>query len=96
MKIARVLGNTTLNRMHPMLHAATLRCVEVVHRMEDLDDVERGNDLIIAWDLCGCGEGDLVALAEGPEAAAPLQPDVRPIDASIVAILDHIDIQTLN
>ncbi|TWT73063.1 EutN/CcmL family microcompartment protein [Allorhodopirellula solitaria] len=96
MKIARVLGNTTLSRMHPDLHAATLRCVEVVERIEDLDVPVPGNDLIVAWDLCGCGHGDLVALAEGPEAAAPFQPDVKPIDASIVAILDHLNIDPSN
>mgnify|MGYP003111249133 CR=1 FL=1 len=101
MKIARVLGNATLSRMHPMMHAATLRCVEVVERIDDLDAAASGTavpgtDLIIAWDLCGCGEGDFVALAEGPEAAAPFGPDVKPIDASIVAILDHIDIQSPN
>lgn len=96
MKIARVLGNATINRMHPTLQAATLRCVEVVERIEDLDLASPGGDLIVAWDLCGCGEGDLVALAEGPEAAAPFLPDIKPIDASIVAILDHIDIQTPN
>ncbi len=93
MKIARVVGNVTLNRMHPMLHAATLRCVEVVERIEDLEVPVTSDDLIIAWDLCGCGEGDLVALAEGPEAAAPFQPEIKPIDASIVAILDHVDIE---
>lgn len=92
MKIARVLGTATLSRMHPSLRASSLRCVEVVERIEDLDKPTPGTDLIIAWDLCGCGVGDLVALAEGPEAAAPFQPDFKPIDASIVAILDHLDV----
>jgi len=96
MKIARVLGTVTLSRMHPGMHASTLRCVEVVERIEDLATPVPGGDLIVAWDLCGCGEGDLVALAEGPESAAPFQPDVKPIDASIVAILDHLDIDTPN
>ncbi|EMI41913.1 MULTISPECIES: EutN/CcmL family microcompartment protein [Pirellulaceae] len=96
MKIARVLGSATLSRMHPAMHASSLRCVEVVERIDDLQKKVPGNDLIIAWDLCGCGEGDLVALAEGPEAAAPFKPDVKPIDASIVAILDHLEVDPSN
>ncbi|MFG0289878.1 MAG: EutN/CcmL family microcompartment protein [Rhodopirellula sp. JB044] len=92
MKIARVVGTATLSRMHPSLHAARMRCVEVVERIEDLNKKVPANDLIVAWDLCGAGEGDVVALAEGPEAAAPFKPDVKPIDASIVAILDHVEV----
>ncbi len=96
MKIARVLGNVTLSRQHPTLNSSSLRCVEVVERIEDLSKPVAGTDLIVAWDLCGCREGDLVALAEGPEAAAPFKPDVKPIDASIVAILDHLEIESTN
>ena len=40
---------------------------------------------MIAWDLCGSGIGDLVGLAEGPESTQPFYPDVKPLDASIVA-----------
>ena len=96
MKIARVIGNTTLGRMDPTLHASNLRCVEVVESIDDIANLTPGGDLIVAWDLCGCSNGDLVALAEGPEAAAPFKPDVKPLDASIVAILDHCEIDTTN
>ncbi|SMP51568.1 Carboxysome shell and ethanolamine utilization microcompartment protein CcmK/EutM [Neorhodopirellula lusitana] len=92
MKIARVVGNTTLCRMHPGMQASRLRCIEVVGTTGDIDNLTPGGDLIVAWDLCGSSEGDLVALAEGPESAAPFKPDVKPIDASIVAILDHCEI----
>lgn len=45
-------------------------------------------DTIVAWDLCSTGVGDWVAIAEGPESAAPFKPDVKPIDASIVALVE--------
>lgn len=96
MKMARVIGKATLSRMHPAMHAAPLRCVEVVDQIERLDDQPLGGETIVAWDLCGCGEGDLVALAEGPESAAPFKPELKPLDASIVAILDHCEIPTRN
>jgi len=92
MKIARTIGTVTLARMHPAMRGARLRCVEELTNIEKLEDSVYGGETIIAWDLCGSGVGDRVALAEGPEAAQPLHPDIVPIDAAIVAVLDHVDI----
>lgn len=74
------------------MESARLRCVEVVDTADRVDEKELGGDTIVAWDLCRCGEGDLVALAEGPESAQPFRPDVKPLDASIVALLDQVDL----
>lgn len=90
MKIAKVIGTVTLSRSHPAMSGATLRCVEELARIEDLDNDRFGGDTIVAWDLCGAGAGDLVAMAEGPESAQPFRPDVKPVDASLVALLDDI------
>jgi microcompartment protein CcmK/EutM len=49
-----------------------------------------GGETVVAWDIVGSGLGDLVAMAEGPEAAAPFSPNTKPLDASIVAILDEV------
>ncbi len=92
MKIARTIGTVTLSRFHPAMKSSTLRCVEIVESAGDIDKQPLGGDTIVAWDLCGCGVGDLVALAEGPESAQPFRPDVKPLDASIVAILDKVDL----
>ncbi len=93
MKIAKVIGTVTLSRAHPEMAGATLRCVEQLSRIEDLPEAAFGGDTLVAWDLCGAGEGDLVAMAEGPEAAQPFRPDVKPLDASLVALLDDIYLQ---
>ncbi|TWU40883.1 EutN/CcmL family microcompartment protein [Novipirellula artificiosorum] len=93
MKIARTIGTVTLSRFHPSMGASQLRCVEVVESIDKLDTDPLGGETIVAWDLCGTGIGDLVALAEGPEAAQPFVPDVKVVDASIVALLDKIDLE---
>ncbi len=93
MKIARTIGSVTLSRFHPAMEAAKLRLVETVDSIDRIDDSPLGGDSIVAWDLCGSGIGDLVALAEGPESAQPFRPDVKPLDASIVALLDQVDLQ---
>lgn len=93
MKLARTIGTVTLSRSHPALAAAKLRCVEIVDSADRIETQPLGGDLVVAWDLCGTGIGDLVALAEGPEAAQPFRPDVKPLDASIVALLDNVDME---
>ena len=90
--IARTVGTVTLSRCHPTLNASTLRCVEQVMQIADLDKQAPSTDTIVAWDLVGSGIGDLVAVAEGPESAQPFAPEIKPLDASIVAILDHIQL----
>ena len=91
--MARTIGSVTLSRFHPAMQAAQLRCVEVVDSIERINDQPLGGDTIVAWDLCGTGLGDLVAMAEGPESAQPFRPQMKPLDASIVALLDEVDLQ---
>ena len=91
MKLARTIGTVTLSRFHPSMKASQLRCVEIIDDIERLEEQPLGGDTIVAWDLCGTGIGDLVALAEGPESAQPFRPEVKPLDASIVALLDDVD-----
>ena len=93
MKIARTIGSLTLSASHPAMEKAQLRIVEVLDSIERLDTQPLGGETIVCWDLCGTGIGDLVALAEGPEAAQPFKPDVKPLDASIVALLDEVDLE---
>ncbi|MEO1616814.1 MAG: EutN/CcmL family microcompartment protein [Planctomycetota bacterium] len=92
MKLARTIGTVTLSRSHPGMHQAKLRLVELVPSADKIETQPLGGDSVVAWDLCGTGIGDLVALAEGPEAAQPFHPDVKPLDASIVALLDQVDL----
>ena len=96
MKIARTIGTVTLSRFHPSMSAANLRCVEIVDSIDRIDEQPLGGETIVAWDLCGTGVGDLVALAEGPESAQPFRPEVKPLDASIVALLDEFDLESTN
>jgi microcompartment protein CcmK/EutM len=93
MKIARTIGSLTLSTSHPAMEQAQLRIVEIVDSIERIDTQPLGGDTIVCWDLCSTGIGDLVALAEGPEAAQPFKPAVKPLDASIVALLDEVDLE---
>ena len=94
MKIARTIGTVTLSRYHPAMEASVLRCVEIAESVDQIGKSDPlGGETVVAWDLCGCRCDDWVALAEGPESAQPFKPDVKPLDASIVALLDDIDLE---
>ena len=93
MKLARTIGSVTLSQSHPTMARATLRLVEELDTIDRIDVQPLGGETIVCWDLCGTGIGDLVALAEGPEAAQPFMPDVKPLDATIVALLDKVDLR---
>lgn len=92
MKLARTIGKVTLAEAHPGMKNPSLRLVEIVDSIDRVDEPHLGGDAIVAWDLCGTSEGDLVALAEGPEAAQPFKPAIVPIDAAIVALLDEVNL----
>ena len=91
MKIARVLGTVTLARVHPDLQGIPLRLVLPMERIENRQPVFSGEE-IVACDSLGAGNGDLIALAEGPEAAQPYRHLIKPIDANTAAILDSIEL----
>lgn len=97
MRVARVLGNVTLSQSHPTFARGRLRLVvplqlEQIANAEQTESAWDNDELLVAWDDHGAGLGTLVALAEGPEAAQPFYPELKPIDAAVVALLDSLDL----
>jgi microcompartment protein CcmK/EutM len=98
MRIGKVVGTVTLARFHPSLTNHRLRIVIPL----DLRQLAAGlqvdpwsgdpDDVVVAWDHCAAGLSSVVALAEGPEAAQPFLPELKPIDAGIAALLDQVEI----
>ncbi len=92
MRIAEVIGRVTLSRCHPNLKGAAWRLV-VPLTWEGLVDQAHGRgEAFVAYDDQRSGLGDLIAVSEGGEAAAPFHPDPKPIDAYNAAILDQLDV----
>ena len=52
------------------------------------------NEAFVIYDDLGAGSGDLIAVSEGAEAAAPFAPNLKPIDAYAAAILDRVEIES--
>ncbi|MCU0961054.1 MAG: carbon dioxide concentrating mechanism protein CcmL [Pirellulaceae bacterium] len=92
MRVARVVGNVTLNRCHPSFRGAHLKLVVPLSTQDLLGPGGPPEDTLVAWDMLGAGAGNFIALAEGPEAAQPFLPDVKPVDAYAAGILDQLDV----
>jgi len=92
MRIAKVIGTVTLSRVHPALRGGRLKMV-VPQSLANLDGGKGEEaDSLVAWDDLGAGNGSMIALSEGGEAAAAFYPEEKPVDAYTAAILDDIDI----
>jgi len=97
MRIAKVIGNVTLSRVHPSFEGSRLK-VAVPLSLENLLDeqTELRPDFEVVWDDLGAGVGNLIAMAEGPEACRPFRPDKKPVSAYNAAILDDIEVTPIS
>lgn len=90
MRIAEIIGNVTLSRVHPsMMGARWLIGVPFSLKALQKDTSADGEDVVI-YDNLGAGMGARIGFSEGGEAAAPFYPQKKPVDAYCACILDSI------
>ena len=87
MRLARITGTAT----------ATLKDAGLAGKALLIADIVDGNDTvletaIVAVDTVGAGVGDTVLIATGSAARLPTGTAAAPIDASIIAIVEHISL----
>jgi microcompartment protein CcmK/EutM len=86
MLVAKVMGSAVATLKHDLLTTTKLLLVSPA-------DV-RGNAtgaLILAVDLVGAGEGELVIVSQGSSARAATGQNASPADAAVVGILDSLE-----
>lgn len=96
MRIAKVIGNVTLNGCHPSMSGATLKLAVPMSQTELRDDIEPQSDTLVVYDELGAGLGDWIMLSEGAEAAQPFYPQLKPLDAYNAGIIDKVDFADRN
>lgn len=88
MQIARVVGTLVATQKNRKLEGAKLLLVQPM----TLDDKPRGTALL-AIDSVGAGVGEKVLIVlEGRAAGDALGRKAAPVDAAIVGIIDHVEI----
>jgi ethanolamine utilization protein EutN len=87
MQLARVVGTVVATQKHRKLDSAKLLLVQP----QAPDGTPRGATLL-AVDSVGAGVGERVLVViEGKAAGDALGRKAAPVDAAIVAIVDHVD-----
>ena len=87
MFLARVIGTVWATRKDEHLKGFKLQFIQPIDRRRN--DV---GDPIVAVDTVGAGAGETIMYITAREAVIPLPVYEAPVDASIVGIVDRIDI----
>ena len=88
MLIGRVVGTVVSTQKHHKFDGAKLLLVQPLN----LDDTPRGN-AVLAVDGVGAGVHEKVLLVlEGRAAGEALGKKAAPVDAAIIGIIDHVDV----
>ena len=105
MRLARVIGNVVLSRKLDALKAGSLLIADVFDRKsltshKQCDGQPQATskarmspmpESLVVFDELGAGKGDIIAISEGGEAAAPFYPDRVAVDAYCAAIIDTVN-----
>jgi len=88
MKLGRITGKVWATIKDPKLNSTTLYLMQPV----DEEGKHLGPELI-AVDTVSSREGDLVYWVGGAEATMPFEGVQIPSDATIVGLVDHLDVR---
>jgi len=89
MIIARVIGTVVATRKIDRLVGSKIL---VVQPLDPGSEVPRGESLV-AVDAVGAGVGERVIVVEGSSARLAVDVERSPVDATIIGIVDEIDVQ---
>ncbi len=87
MLLGKVIGSVWATRKYESIKGYKIMLVQPLN-----SDEEALGDPIITLDTVGAGPGEIIFYITASEAVIPLDVDMAPVDASIVGIVDTINI----
>lgn len=87
MKLGRIVGTVVASRKDEKIESLRLYVVRDVSMA-----LANKDSFVVAVDAVGSGVGELVLYASGSSARQTKATDGRPIDATIMAIVDQLDL----
>jgi ethanolamine utilization protein EutN len=84
---AKVIGTVWATRKDENLLQFKLQFIQPLNAQREI-----AGDPIVAVDTVGAGPGETVIYITAREATIPLPVEIAPVDASIVGIVDRIDL----
>ncbi len=89
MQVARVKGNVVSTEKAEQLNNFKLLVIKPI----DLRTFEETGPMVVAVDVVGAGEGEVVLVTGGSPARQTKRTDMKPVDQTIVGVIDNIDIK---
>lgn len=88
MFFADIIGTIWATRKDENLKSFKLQLIQPLNAKR-----EKAGDPLVAVDTVGAGPGETVYYVTAREAVIPLPVEMAPVDASIVGIVDRIDLK---
>lgn len=89
MYLGKVIGTIWATRKYETLAGYKMQLVQPINT-----ELENLGEPIIALDTVGAGAGEIIFYVTASEAVIPLDVEIAPVDASIVGIVDSINVQS--
>ena len=89
MFLGKIIGNVWATQKYKTLNSFKLMFVQPIN-----GENENIGEPIIAVDTVGAGQGETIYYITASEAVIPLPVDMAPVDASIVGIVDTINLKS--
>ena len=87
MYLGKVIGSIWATRKYEAVNGYKMLFVQPMN-----SSLEKVGEPIIALDTVGAGPGEIIFYVTASEAVIPLDVDMAPVDASIVGIVDSINV----
>ena len=88
MQLARVKGTVVSTNKAEKLSGLKMLIVKPI----DIETWQEKGALLVAIDAVGAGEGEVVMLFGGSSSRQTIATENKPVDQSIVAIIDSVDV----
>jgi ethanolamine utilization protein EutN len=94
MFLARVIGQVVSTRKEENLRGHKLLLLRpMLVDADKPDQFKAGTNTVVAVDVVGAGQGDMVLFAQGSSARQAAGLKSLPVDAAIVGLVDSVDVQ---
>ncbi len=88
MFLGKVIGTIWATKKYATLHSYKMQFVQPLNA-----EMENLGDPIIAIDTIGAGPCEIIYYITASEAVIPMDVDMAPVDASIVGIVDYVNLE---
>lgn len=89
MYLGKVIGTIWATRKYDTVKGYKMQFVQPIN-----GELKNLGEPIIALDTVGAGPGEIIYYVTASEAVIPLDVDMAPVDASIVGIVDYVNLES--